>query len=295
MFKPHHLELFYYVARYGGISAATRHIPYGIGQPAISGQISDLERLLGRRLFERKPFKLTEEGRKLYDHVAPFFDGLPPLWDQLRHGLLGTVRIAVDEMLGPRLLPLALPAVADRMPGFCIELVTGPYASPEGWLRERKAHVVIAAAGRRIPGVRALVVASVAPCLLVRRKAKIDSAGYFWQQGRVAERLIAMESGTVYRTFERGLRAMRVQWPVSFRVDSSEVMHEMVAGGLGVGIDVDLPESRQHPEVRVIRLTGFGTIPLGIYWHPAAKPLVAPIAAAVQEIAGKWWPAERRP
>ena len=35
----HHLELFYYVARHGGISAAVRYIPYGIQQPAVSGQM----------------------------------------------------------------------------------------------------------------------------------------------------------------------------------------------------------------------------------------------------------------
>jgi hypothetical protein len=29
----HHLELFYYVARFGGISEAVRNIPYGIQQP----------------------------------------------------------------------------------------------------------------------------------------------------------------------------------------------------------------------------------------------------------------------
>ena len=30
----HHLELFEYVARHGGISEAVRNIPYGIQQPA---------------------------------------------------------------------------------------------------------------------------------------------------------------------------------------------------------------------------------------------------------------------
>ncbi len=39
----HHLELFYFVAKYGGIAAALRNIPYGIQQPAVSGQIAKLE------------------------------------------------------------------------------------------------------------------------------------------------------------------------------------------------------------------------------------------------------------
>ena len=36
----HHLELFYFVAKHGGIAAAVRNIPYGIQQPAVSGQIA---------------------------------------------------------------------------------------------------------------------------------------------------------------------------------------------------------------------------------------------------------------
>src|SRR5207237_749330 len=39
----HHLELFYYVARHGGIVPAVRNMPYGIQQPAVSGQIARLE------------------------------------------------------------------------------------------------------------------------------------------------------------------------------------------------------------------------------------------------------------
>ena len=42
----HHLELFYYVARHGGISSAVRHMPYGIQQPAVSSQVLQLEKTL---------------------------------------------------------------------------------------------------------------------------------------------------------------------------------------------------------------------------------------------------------
>ena len=38
----HHLELFYYFAKHGGISEAVRNMPYGIQQPAISGQVIQL-------------------------------------------------------------------------------------------------------------------------------------------------------------------------------------------------------------------------------------------------------------
>ena len=80
----HHLELFYYVARHGGISRAVRNMPYGIQQPAVSSQILLLEEDLGAKLFERQPFKLTHEGEELYAFVRPFFDNLFPMAERLR-------------------------------------------------------------------------------------------------------------------------------------------------------------------------------------------------------------------
>ena len=58
----HHLELFYYVARHGGIGEAVRNIPYGIQQPAVSAQVLQLEADLGVTLFQRRPFQLTPAG-----------------------------------------------------------------------------------------------------------------------------------------------------------------------------------------------------------------------------------------
>ena len=75
----HHLELFYYVARHGGIMPAVRNIPYGIQQPAVSSQIAQLEEFLGVTLFQRRPFALTPEGEKVYAFIQPFFANLDKL------------------------------------------------------------------------------------------------------------------------------------------------------------------------------------------------------------------------
>src|SRR6266852_8731749 len=72
----HHLELFYYVAKHGGISEAVRNIPYGIQQPAVSGQVIQLEEFLGVTLFQRRPFALTPAGKDLYDFIHPFFENI---------------------------------------------------------------------------------------------------------------------------------------------------------------------------------------------------------------------------
>src|SRR6266704_231187 len=72
----HHLELFYYVARHGGIMEAVRNIPYGIQQPAVSGQVAQLEEFLGVTLFQRRPFALTAKGERLFQFIQPFFSSL---------------------------------------------------------------------------------------------------------------------------------------------------------------------------------------------------------------------------
>src|SRR5687767_4594770 len=93
----HHLELFYYVARFGGVSAAARRIPYGIQQPAISAQIIQLENNLGATLFTRRPFKLTKAGEELFRFIEPFFGGLDELGRRLRGGAEMSLRIGATE------------------------------------------------------------------------------------------------------------------------------------------------------------------------------------------------------
>ena len=93
----HHLELFYYVAKHGGISEAVRNMPYGIQQPAISGQVIQLEEFLGVTLFQRRPFALTGPGQELYDFIKPFFSNLTPMAEKLRGGVSQHLRIAASE------------------------------------------------------------------------------------------------------------------------------------------------------------------------------------------------------
>src|SRR5216683_3301253 len=66
------------------ISEAVRNIPYGIQQPAMSGQVIQLEEFLGVTLFHRRPFALTPPGEELYQFIKPFFDHLQAMADKLR-------------------------------------------------------------------------------------------------------------------------------------------------------------------------------------------------------------------
>ena len=111
----HHLELFYYVARYEGITRAVRRMPYGIQQPAVSGQILELEKELGVKLFQRRPFKLTPAGRELYDFATPFFSQLDEVSSRLREEGAAHLRLAAAPGLLPQSPVCCLSCVPDAL------------------------------------------------------------------------------------------------------------------------------------------------------------------------------------
>src|SRR5271170_416829 len=121
----HHLELFYYVARHGGIMEAVRNIPYGIQQPAVSSQISQLEEFLGVTLFRRRPFSLTPAGDKLYGFILPFFTNLEKIGDELQGGQARHIRIGASTIVLREYLPELFRDVRKKFPGLKMSLREG--------------------------------------------------------------------------------------------------------------------------------------------------------------------------
>lgn len=95
----HHLELFYYVARFGGITEAVHNMPYGIQQPAVSSQLIQLEEVLGVTLFRRRPFALTAAGKDLYAFVEPFFGNIEAMALKLQGGVVRHISIGASEIV----------------------------------------------------------------------------------------------------------------------------------------------------------------------------------------------------
>src|SRR5271170_2124642 len=118
----HHLELFYFVARHGGIMEAVRKIPYGIQQPAVSGQVAQLEEYLGVTLFQRRPFALTPEGEKLYKFITPFFANLEKVAGEIQDGQTRHIRVGASNIILREHLPELFHSVRKKFPGLKIFL-----------------------------------------------------------------------------------------------------------------------------------------------------------------------------
>src|SRR5213593_1592917 len=134
----HHLELFYYVARHGGISEAVRNMPYGIQQPAMSGQIIQLEESLGVALFHRRPFALTAQGEELFAFIAPFFDNLQPMAETIRGGVSQHIRIGASEIVLRDHLPGVMQAMQKQFPKLKITLREGYQPELESWVCKKE-------------------------------------------------------------------------------------------------------------------------------------------------------------
>src|SRR5256714_15422975 len=114
------------VARTGSFSAAAEELGYT--QPAISQQISALEREAGTRLLQRgaRGVTLTDAGRSLVDHSDAILARLAAAEEELEAiaGLRGgRLRLASFPTAGATLVPLAIAIFSKRHPDVGLSLV----------------------------------------------------------------------------------------------------------------------------------------------------------------------------
>lgn len=110
----HHLYYFWVVAREGSISRATQELR--LAQPTISGQLRELERQVGERLFQRqgRNLVLTDVGRVVYQYAGEIFAIGRDLQQVLRSQGQGQLQLhvgitqAVPKLIAHELLRPAL-------------------------------------------------------------------------------------------------------------------------------------------------------------------------------------------
>ena len=283
----HHLELFYYVARHGGIMQAVRNIPYGIQQPAVSGQVARLEEDLGVTLFHRRPFSLTPHGRELYDFIRPFFDNLAPMAEKLRGGMARHLRIAASEIVLRDYLPSILQDLSRPFPQLKVSLREGYHPEVIPWLQQQEIDVSVGLLGGKPPaGISVMPMFKMPLVLLISRRSKLRSARELWERDRIEETLITVPSNQpICRAFQNGLAKLKVDWFSRIEVSTVEMVQAYVANGYGIGVTVALPASRYHPGVRSLPLDGFESVTFGVLWQGQRTPLLDAFFKSVERAA----------
>lgn len=288
----HHLELFYYVARHGGISRAVRNMPYGIQQPAVSSQVLLLEEDLGVKLFERQPFRLTREGEELYAFVRPFFDNLFPMAEKLRKQSAPCLRIGASELVLRDYLPAVVEQLRAHEPKLRLGLRSGFQDEVERWLLDRAIDLAIVPLENKPPArLRSLRLLRMPLVLLVHKQSKLKSAAALWEQGEIDEPLIGLPpTEPLMKNFRLGLQRRQVDWPHAIEASSMEPVTRYVANGYGMGVSLGQTEVVKHPEVRVLPLEGFAPLEMAALWNGEPPPLVRVMLREAQRFVAERWP-----
>jgi DNA-binding transcriptional LysR family regulator len=272
----HHLELFYYVARHGGIMPAVRNIPYGIQQPAVSSQMAQLEEYLGTTLFQRRPFELTAEGKRLFQFIQPFFTNLDKMAVELQGGQARHIRIGASAIVLRDHLPEIFQAARKKFPNLKLSLREGYPVQLLDWLQRDEVDVAFTLIEKKMPaGVQSLTLLELPLVLLVEKSSSIKSAEQLWEQDKIDETLICLPEGeTLCKNFQKKLVELGVDWFPGIEASSIELIEAYVASGLGIGLSIAIPRKNQSSKVRALPLSGFPPLVIGAVWRGRKTPLM---------------------
>jgi DNA-binding transcriptional LysR family regulator len=274
----HHLELFYYVARHGGITEAVRNIPYGIQQPAVSGQVAQLEEYLGVILFRRRPFELTPPGEKLYKFIHPFFSNLDLIAGELQGGEPRQIRIGASTIVLRDHLPEFFRNVRKKFPHLKIALREGYHAELEGLLQREALDLAVTLIEKKAaPGIHSIPLLELPLTLLVEKNSELTSAEQLWRKDRIEEPLICLpEAETLCKQVQHGLRLLDVDWFAGIEVSSTDLIETYVANGFGIGLSVLAPKAQLASNIRALPLsrTEFAPVIMGALWRGKTSALL---------------------
>ena len=281
----HHLELFYFVARFGGISEAVRNMPYGIQQPAVSSQIIQLEEFLGVTLFQRRPFELTPAGDELYQFAAPFFGNLARMTEKLQGGTAHMIRVGASEVILRDHLPVLLDAVRKKFPKLKMVLREGYQPQLEQWLERQEIDLAFTVLNSKSPGAaKALRMLELPLVLLVGKGSKLRSPEELWQRDKIEEPLISLPANEmICKVFQQELARRKLDWFPSIEVSSLNLVETYVARGYGLGLSLSLPQTKTIPGVRALPLGDFPLVTIGAIWSGKPTPLTTAFVEAARE------------
>lgn len=279
----HHLELFYFVAKFEGITAAVRKMPYGIQQPAVSGQILQLEEKLGVKLFNRRPFALTPAGEELYDYIYPFFSRLGDLEEKLRGEEGRHLRLAATASALRNHLPDCLEKLKIEEPNLRLSLREVTPSDVHSALTSQQVDVAIGVVGGKMSeGLRADILMKIPTVLWVPSDSKAKSWEEFLEKDSYSkngqlgtEPLIGLPPNEVLQQlFRKEFDRREINWPVAVEVNSTDVVHDFVARGFGVGVGIYIPGVDGSKGVRALPLKGFPPLVIGAMYQGRPKGVV---------------------
>lgn len=277
------------MVRHRGVTAASRKMSYGIQQPAISGQISQLERHLGTKLFHRRPFGLTNAGSKLFVEIEPFFARLGDLQDHVRGHANLRLRLAAPGIILRDYLPRIFESYKRRYREFRLVLFDANQASAEDLLRKHEIDLAVTELeGKPMTSMQSCTLLRLPLVLVVPRQSAIRSLKDLFRDGTPSQSLISLPPDEVIaKHFHEGLKKMKLAWATSIEVTSLELIELYAALGFGIGLSLRIPNRRLRKGLRVIPLRNFPPLTVAALWIGDLSDLTATFLGDIKKLASE--------
>lgn len=295
----HHLELFYYVAHHRGITEAVRKMPWGIQQPAVSGQIKQLETSLGDiKLFHRRPFALTPAGEELFEHIAPFFSRLDHVESCLRGEESQHLRLAASAAVMTNHLPEVLKKLRTAFPELRLTLRETKSADIEAALQKQEVDLAITTLPPHLSAGIKFIKLLELPLVLLSRKdnrpiTRFDQlTKWTSSDGVTIDRgLISLPaSDPVAHSFQNGMEAKGLRWEGAVEVSDLPMITEYVSSGFGCGVTLEIPGKIFPEELHALRLPRreFPPSEIGVLHTGNLKPIATQFIRVAEEFIADW-------
>ncbi|HXC25635.1 MAG TPA: LysR family transcriptional regulator [Gemmatimonadaceae bacterium] len=240
----HLLRLFVAVAEHGGVVTAARAL--GVSQPAVSRGVRDLEHQVGIPLLERTPkgVRLTTAGSAVYEHARGVFAAeraVEETMAALRGVERGHLHIGASTTIATYALPEVIAEFTKRHPGVEIRLSAIHTRMIVELLRRYELDVAIAEApvsDRRIQLHRWRMDEMVVIAAPAHPLAVASAEGSLVPPSALAaERILLREPESGTRTIVlQALSAVGIEPVHTMVVDGTEMIKQLVAGGVGIAI-----------------------------------------------------------
>lgn len=227
-----------------------------ISQPALSGQLSRLEEVLGVQLVERttRRVSLTQQGeaaavraRQIVEEV----DALIASTEQMRAPLSGPLHLGVIPTIAPYLLPPVLSKLRAKHPELQLILHEQQTSNLVESLRASRIDVALLALPVEAPGTTEVVIGDESFLLVAPENHRLASRKNVTNADLANEEVLLLEDGHCLR--DQALEVCSLggaRESSTVRANSISTLVQMVANGLGVTL---LPESAVRAEVRSMR------------------------------------------
>jgi DNA-binding transcriptional LysR family regulator len=251
------LRTFVAVAELGTVSKAALRLR--IGRPALSRQISHLQRELGLRLFDRvgRSLVLSAEGEQFLGEcraVLGHIDVLGERVELLRRGDRGVLKVAAPPQTIESVLSTFLPRYAERFPNVHVKLTEALGRDQTLMLERGEVHIGI----RHDPGDRRFqslvlpadeVLAACTPSLELGHAGTIDI-------GRLASYpLLLLDPGySIRRLFDAACRLADVEPNIVLESRAPHTLLTLAEAGQGVAIIPSVLRTDRHT-LRIVRVT----------------------------------------